>query len=274
MKIKIELGAVQKTLLMPLWGRAKEYEFQNPIVRDKYAYDIICKLDYDFERMSRSFDEYFQKYWATRAYNIDCAILRLLEGFPDATVVNIGAGLDTTFQRVDNGRIFWYDLDLPDTITLRKQLIPETERNRYISKSVFDRSWFDEIKNVRSKVFIIASGVLCYFDKNSIRELFLNLIDKFPESEIIFELMSKILIWLSNREVVHNKEKVELSVLKWGAHSSKSIKKWSSKIQVVDEYPLFSRITIDKSWNKHTITQINQMNAYKWAKMIQLKFNK
>jgi O-methyltransferase involved in polyketide biosynthesis len=274
MKIKIELGEVQKTLLMPLWGRAKEYEKQNPIIMDKYAFDIISKLDHDFERMSRSFDEYLQKYWATRAYNIDCAIFRVLDDFPDATIINVGAGLDTTFQRVDNGKIFWYDLDLPDTITLRKELIPETERNHYISKSVFDKSWFAEVKNIRSKVFIIASGVLCYFEKNSIRDLFLELIDEFPEGEMIFELMSKILIWLSNREVVHNKEKLELSVLRWGAHSSKSIKKWSSKIQVIDEYPIFSRINIDKSWNKHTITRINQMNSFKWTKMIQLKFNK
>jgi O-methyltransferase involved in polyketide biosynthesis len=182
--------------------------------------------------------------------------------------------LDTTFQRIDNGRIFWYDLDLPDTIKLRKELIPETERNQYISKSVFDKSWYDEIKVTRSKIFIIAAGVLCYFDKTSIRNLFLDLIDKFPESEIIFELMSKILIWLSNREFAHNKEKLELTRLTWGAHSSKSLKKWSNKIQVIDEYPIFSRINIDKSLNKHTITQINQMNSFKWVKMVHLKFNK
>lgn len=273
-KIKMELGEVQKTLLMPLWGRAKEYERVNPLIKDKYAFDLLNKLDYDFESISRSFDEYYQVYWATRAYNIDCAIFKLLTSSPDATIINIGAGLDTTFQRVDNGRITWYDLDLPDTIKLRKELIPETERNLYISKSVSDKSWFDEVKHSGSKVFFIASGVLCYFDKTSIQNLFFDLIDNFPESEIIFDLTSKIIVWLTNREIAKKKEKLELSYLKWGGHSSKSIKKWSSKIEVIDEYPLFSRIAVDKSWDKNTITQIRQMNTFKWIKMIQLKFNR
>ena len=273
-KIKMELGEVQKTLLMPLWGRAKEYERGTPLIKDKYAFDLLNKLDYDFESISRSFNEYYQVYWATRAYNIDCAILKLLASSPDATIINIGAGLDTTFQRVDNGRITWYDLDLPDTIKLRKELIPETERNLYIAKSVFDKSWFDEVKHSRSKIFFIASGVLCYFDKTSIQNLFSDLIDNFPESEIIFDLTSKIIVWLSNGEIAKKKEKLELSYLKWGGHSSKSIKKWSGKIEVIDEYPLFSRIVIDKSWDKNTITQIRQINTFKWIKMIQLKFNR
>jgi O-methyltransferase involved in polyketide biosynthesis len=259
---------------MPLWGRATEFQKSNPLIRDRYAFELVSKLDYDFERISGSFDEYYQIYWATRAFNIDCTIARLLADSPDTTIINIGAGLDTTFQRIDNGRILWYDLDLPDTIKLRKELIPETDRNHYISKSVFDKSWYDDVKNVRSKVFFIASGVLCYFDENKVRTLFLDLIDKFPESEIIFELTSKIIIWLSNREVARRKEKLELSFLKWGARSSKSIKKWSNKIQVIDEYPVFSRITFDKSWKKNTTTQIKQMNTFKWIKMIQLKFNK
>lgn len=273
-KVKIELGEVQKTLLMPLWGRAIEFQKSNPLIRDKYAFELVSRLDYDFKRISGSFDEYYQIYWATRAFNIDCAIARLLTDCPDATIINIGAGLDTTFQRIDNGKIFWYDLDLPDAIKLRKELIPETDRNRYISKSAFNKSWFDDVKNVRSKVFFIASGVLCYFDENTVRTFFLDLIDKFPESEIIFELTSKIIIWLSNREVARRKEKLELSILKWGASSSKSIKKWSNKIEVIDEYPVFSRINFDKSWDKHTSTQIKQMNTFEWIKMIQLKFNK
>lgn len=52
-------------------------------------------------------------------------LVEILRDHPDAVIVNLGAGLDTTFQRIDNGRIFWYGLDLPDSIDLRKRLIPE-----------------------------------------------------------------------------------------------------------------------------------------------------
>src|SRR5664280_281176 len=120
--------------------------------------------------MSGSYDEHYQVNWATRAYHIDSIIIKIIADFPDATIVNIGAGLDTTFQRIDNGKIFWYDLDLQDTIELRRKLIPESERNRFISKSVLDFTWCKDIEVIRSKVIFIAAGVLCYFDKESVRD--------------------------------------------------------------------------------------------------------
>ncbi len=36
--------------------------------------------------------------------------------------------MDTTFERIDNGRVYWYDLDLPDVIKLRKEFILENDR--------------------------------------------------------------------------------------------------------------------------------------------------
>lgn len=52
-----------------------------------------------------------------------------------ASVINLGAGFETEFYRVDNGRIHWYDLDLFEIIEIRKQLIPETDRAKRIAKS-------------------------------------------------------------------------------------------------------------------------------------------
>jgi O-methyltransferase involved in polyketide biosynthesis len=55
------------------------------------------------------------------------------------TIVNLGAGLDTGFYRVDNGFIQWIDVDLPEVIELRKTVIPETDSSRRISGSPLDR---------------------------------------------------------------------------------------------------------------------------------------
>ena len=46
-----------------------------------------------------------------------------LASHPDAVVVHIGCGLDSRFERVDNGRVEWYDLDLPEVIELRRTFI-------------------------------------------------------------------------------------------------------------------------------------------------------
>jgi len=40
-----------------------------------------------------------------------------------AVVVNIGAGLDSTFQRVDPGTVRWINIDLPDVVAMRQKLI-------------------------------------------------------------------------------------------------------------------------------------------------------
>jgi NADPH-dependent ferric siderophore reductase len=60
---------------------------------------------------------------------------------PAGTVVEVGAGLNTRFERLDNGTIHWVDLDLPDTMDLRRTFFSETDRRRMVAASVADDSW-------------------------------------------------------------------------------------------------------------------------------------
>ena len=72
-KISIDLGEVQKTLLIPLFGRAKEFEKKHPLVKDKYAHDIVEQLDFDFEEAFRKLSPQISINSATRAYHLDSA---------------------------------------------------------------------------------------------------------------------------------------------------------------------------------------------------------
>ncbi|NFR58916.1 class I SAM-dependent methyltransferase [Clostridium botulinum] len=73
--------------------------------------------------------------------------------YPNSAIVNLGAGLDTTFFRVDNGNLNWYNIDLPDVIELRKKLLPESNREKCITKFFLDVSWFNDIKKDYDNVF-------------------------------------------------------------------------------------------------------------------------
>jgi O-methyltransferase involved in polyketide biosynthesis len=269
-KVKIDLGEVQSTLLIPLYGRAMDYEKKNSLLNDKYAHDIVEQIDFDFETEFKKMPVQSSIMSAVRAYHLDSALLKFINKYPDVTIVNIGAGLDTTFHRVDNGKIFWYDLDLPDTIALRRQLIPETERNKFIARSVFDRSWFKDIKERRSKVFFMTAGVFVYFYEEEIKSLFMDMIREFPESEIIFEIYSKIFLWLRNRMIADHKHSVA-SRWYWGINSAKVIAKWSDKIQIIDEFPYFSRINLADYWDKKSLSSIKTMNIFKFMKMVYLR---
>jgi O-methyltransferase involved in polyketide biosynthesis len=273
-KIKIELGEVQKTLLIPLWGRAKEYENKNALIKDKYAHEIVEQLDFDFSVFSEmSLRGPLQVNTSIRAYNFDTTILKIIKDYPDATIINIGAGLDTTFKRVDNGKIFWYDIDLPDTIALREQILPEGARNKIIAKSVFDRSWFQEIKVRGSKVFFMAAGVLAYLDEKDIRDLFADMAKEFPGSEMMFEIYSRQLLWVRNRNI--EKEKKEgkvMTSMQWGVNSAREIAKWGSHIKIADEYSFYSKVNLDDHWDKKVIAPLRVINFFKAIKMVHLSF--
>src|SRR6185437_1910941 len=44
-------------------------------------------------------------------------------------------------DRVDNGQVHWFDLDLPDTIELRRSFFADTGRRRMVAASVLDEDW-------------------------------------------------------------------------------------------------------------------------------------
>jgi O-methyltransferase involved in polyketide biosynthesis len=219
---KIELGSVQETLLLPLWGRAIETQKNNPKLIDEKAVSIINTISYDFSIISKNISKISQISWIARSIYFDIKIKEFIKNYPNSTIVNIGCGLDTTFDRIDNGKIQWIDLDLPDTIALRKNYIAETDRRKFISKSVFDTSWYDKIEKKEKLMFLLA-GVIYYF----------------TETEIIFDYSSKIGIKMANKRVIDKGGIDKSAYLKWGIDNINEIEKWNSYIKIISCMPLF-----------------------------------
>jgi O-methyltransferase involved in polyketide biosynthesis len=86
---------------------------------DQVAVRAIDTMDYDFSTIAANINPITRAAWIVRSLHADAALRAFLREHPSATVVNLGCGLDTTFARVDNGTVTWYDLDLPDVIELR-----------------------------------------------------------------------------------------------------------------------------------------------------------
>ncbi|MGR5874773.1 class I SAM-dependent methyltransferase [Bacillus pacificus] len=120
-------------MLIPLWGRAYGSEKNKNILDDTEAIRIIKEFDFDFSTIEKYIWRIRMYYLHYRARKIDDTIKQFITKHPNATIVNIGSGLDTTFSRIDNGTIHWYNLDLPDAISFRKTLIEDTSRNTSIA---------------------------------------------------------------------------------------------------------------------------------------------
>jgi O-methyltransferase involved in polyketide biosynthesis len=192
-KIRVKLSGVSETLLGPLWARAKISKDHSSLFYDAKAVELVEKIDYDFSTFDMiPFEDYLPLLFVARAKQFDDKIKEYVKGYPHASVVNIGAGLDATFYRVDNGLIHWYDLDLPAVIELRKQLLPEPDRVTYIAKSFLDPSWCEDVKHTEDGVFMIAGGLLRYFEEAQVQQFFSMLADNFPGGEIIFNASSRV----------------------------------------------------------------------------------
>jgi O-methyltransferase involved in polyketide biosynthesis len=178
-KIRVKLGGVQETLFLPLYLRALETQRPDPIIQDPLAVQILPTIDYDFIRYNKA--KWLQLDVAIRTEVLDEQVSKFIGQHPDAIVINLGAGLDARFERLDNNKLRWFDLDMPDSMALRRMFFKENARRRFIAKSMFDYSWIDDIDRYPNQpVLLIAEGLLHYFEKKQIQELFHQIATRLP----------------------------------------------------------------------------------------------
>jgi len=237
-KIPIDLHSVQKTLLLPLWGRAEETRKRKPLLVDKAAVEMINRIDYDFTTIATNISLITQLAWIARSLHIDRVIRQFLQNHPRGTIVNIGCGLDTTFERVDNGSLFWYDLDLPDVIALRNQFITDSERRKHLACSFLDDGWCSEL-NVEDSILFIAAGVFYYFEEDQMKRCLSRLAGLFSGGEMFFDAASPLGMRTANKVVIQAGGMDKSSFLKWGIESAYEIQSWDNRIRIVEEFPMF-----------------------------------
>jgi len=236
-KLKVKLTGVPQTLMLPLYGRAKFSRTPNKFIQDQEAIRLLESIDYDFSLLEDSLSELSTLTWAIRAWRFDQALQSYLKKYPEATVVNLGAGLETAFYRNDNGRLTWIDLDLPEVIELRKKLFPENNRVKLLSQSIFDFSWIDQVKNKGKGVFFMAGGLLFYFNKEQVETIFTKLAENFNQAEIIFDGMSDRFVKQANKMV--SSVNMSDALISWSLTSAKDVTVWHSDIHIVDQVPYF-----------------------------------
>lgn len=234
----IELGSVQKTLLLPLWGRAVESRKAKPLLVDEAAVRIVDGLAYDFSTIAHNIGRISQLAWVIRSLHGDRVIRGFLQSHPGATIVNLGCGLDTTLERVDDGRLRWYDLDLPDVIELKKRIVPENPRRQLIACSLLDERWMSEVA-AHGAVLLLAMGVLYYLNENEVRSLFGGLAKRLPGCEAYFDACSSFGLRVANKRVIEDGGMDPSAVLRWSLEDAQQFEAWDPRIKVLASYPLF-----------------------------------
>jgi O-methyltransferase involved in polyketide biosynthesis len=234
----VKLGSVQKTLLLPLWGRAVEARKPHPLLIDPTAAKIIDSIDYDFSTIAANISYISQLSWIARSLHVDRTIQQFLKQHPQATIVNLGCGLDTTFERVDNGSLRWYDLDLPDVIELRSKYIQQGPRRQFIACSILDDRWMGAVE-ITECVLFFAAGVLYYFTESEVRTIIHTLADRFPSCELVSDVCSPFGLKTANERVIRDGGMDSSATLKWALIKAAQFHEWDQRINVLAEYPIF-----------------------------------
>jgi len=253
-----KLGSVQQTLLLPLWGRAVESKKAHPLLIDSEAVRIIDSIGYDFSRIAAQTSFISQLGWIARSVHIDAVIRDFLERHPAATVVNMGCGLDTTFERVDNALVTWYDIDLPDVIELREQYIQPSARRRFLACSILEDGWMAEL-NRSQPVLFLAAGVLYYFEEAQVKALLAKLAGRFPGSEFIFDICSPKGMRIANKRVIEDSGMSNEARLRWALNNAAELHAWDSRITILAEYPIFRGVKADFSLREKLGTLFSDM---------------
>ena len=265
--------SIQETMIGPLWSRATLSKKYPDLLRDPKAIEILDQINYDFNKLKDFLGDWRGIGLLTRAHNLDNAVKNYINAHPNATIVNIGAGLDTSFYRVDNGKIIWYDLDLPNAIEFRVNFLPETPRNMVISSSAFDLEWMESIDFDPDKgIFFIAGGLIYYFSENKIASFFNALAERFPGGGIAFDCVNKFAVRIANKRA--KKFNSELSFKLAIGNPTKTIPQWSKKLQIHDWYTMYSRVPIDPKWPEKARKMIKVSERLKTAKIVILEFKK
>jgi len=190
MKYRIGKNTVQETLVIPLFGRLVCSERFPELFSDPEARRICDSLDYDFagkrKKMESPAGLFGALEVAQRQYDLRCEVEAYLRDHPEAAVVNLGCGLDDTFHKCDNGLCRGYNLDLPDVIRVRDDLLPAGQRERNLPCDLNDFSWMDQVGGSKGAVFF-AAGVFYYFKTAEVRRLLSAMAERFPGAVLAFD---------------------------------------------------------------------------------------
>ena len=268
---KVTLSEEKATLLITLYAKGEESRSPNSILRDHFATSVIQQIDYDFSKIKVSRDTAIGLAW--RAKVLDDWAKDFISKNPNATVLNMGCGLDSRVFRVDPpSTINWFDVDYPEVIELRNRFYP-TRHSGYttVGTSVTASNWLQQVP-VNGPVMVIAEGLLYYLNDAEVADLFERILSHFPSGEIAFDVYSSLGVRLVN---VNAAIKATGAVLRWSIEHPREIEKKMPKLKLLNEFIAYDSEHVSKMsfWFQLVVRTIGKAPAFrKLVRLLHYRF--
>ena len=166
---------------------------------------------------------------AYRNMLFDNVLHEYLEKDPTRDIINIGAGFDTRYFRLNDYKGHFYDVDFKHVIEAKREMLKEDAQYSMIqTKSAFTTHFLEkEILISSDNPIFVAEGVMCYIEYPILCEFIKELFEIYPKATLICD------VFLYEKHLVLNDVKSKV-LLK---HPEDGIEKFEKykKIYAIDE---------------------------------------
>lgn len=175
---------LEQTAFLTQYARALDSRWQHSILGDTLADQIVSRIDYHFAGLRIPASVIRQT--ALRAKMLDDRIARFTDRYPEAVVVDLGAGLGTPHQRVQPpATVDWYSVDLPPVLALRDELVPTVPRAHSVAADLTCDDWTAAIPAGRPTM-VVADGLFAFLEQPMMIGLLRRITDYFGSGEVAF----------------------------------------------------------------------------------------
>lgn len=252
---------VSGTMLITLYARAKETVSRNPLINDPAAVQMISVImpeikDSDNPIHKKILKDSFSKKLAVtmslRSRQFDRYTADFMQRNPSGTVINLGCGLDTRFDRIDNGTIKWFDIDLPEVIELRRRFLRENQRRKFIAASVLEKEWLNEVRT-GGPYLVLAEGLFMYLTEEGVKALLRNILTDLGPAELVCEVTNSY--WVSKMQSRYMRKKFRKKLgmtgsatFTFGIPSGEHFETWSRDYHFLGEWTYFDEKEKKLGW--------------------------
>jgi len=241
-----ELTPVEQTAFLTEYARAMDSRWPRPILGDDLANEVVGKVDYDFAGLGVQTSVVCQT--ALRAKMLDDRVRAFILRHPDAVVVDLGAGLDSGFYRVDPpASVDWYSVDLPGILALRDAVLPAHPHSHSVPVSVAEKHWPETIPADRPTM-LVADGLFAFLSEPVIIDIFRRITEHFSSGELAFNDYGRI-GWVSKLAIKFAPQKMFKDVgSQWGYPGFKDARHpqtWNPRMTLVEEASLAHAPEVD-----------------------------
>jgi O-methyltransferase involved in polyketide biosynthesis len=233
---------LEDSLFLTLYARALDNRRPHPILGDATADQIVRETNFNYGQLRIETNLILNV--ALRAKKLDQVAADFLARHPDGVGLDLGAGLDTRFERLaPPATVDWYDVDFPAVATARERLIPEHPNAHVIGADVRDPDWLDAVPTGRPAV-IVADGMMAFLSQDELVSLWNRLISHFPSGEIVFNSYTRFAIWIAQH--ARGTKTVADQVKFPGMDDPRAPEAWNPKLQLVREILLSREPEVDQ----------------------------